>query len=156
MSNLIYVFIIFHAYYFFLSRTPPTCCTSSTLGCTHVICTFWSTSSMFPLIRPTDRAFITSSSTCRTQTHIATWAKEASSLAGGQNEGLGMSWRWQLMRVTGRPTSLTGILALWAISVKVSCRWLAGRVKVICSEERQKSTLYLVHSYRSNCEWWRV
>ncbi|TNN49471.1 hypothetical protein EYF80_040312 [Liparis tanakae] len=35
----------------------------STRGCTQVICTFWSTSSMFPLMRPTDRAFITSSST---------------------------------------------------------------------------------------------
>lgn len=43
-----------------------TCCRSSTLGCTQVICTFWSTSSMFPLISPTDSAFITSSSTCRT------------------------------------------------------------------------------------------
>lgn len=44
----------------------PTCCRSRTRGCTQVICTFWSTSSMLPLTRPTDRAFITSSSTCRT------------------------------------------------------------------------------------------
>lgn len=33
-------------------------------------------------------------------------------------------------------TSFTGILALWAISVKVSCRWFAGRVKVICKYNR--------------------
>lgn len=47
-----------------------TCCRSSTRGCTQVICTFWSTSSMLPLISPTDRAFITSSSTCRTPTGV--------------------------------------------------------------------------------------
>lgn len=49
-------------------KRAPTCCRSSTLGCTQVICTFWSTSSMFPFIRPTDSAFITSSSTCRRHT----------------------------------------------------------------------------------------
>lgn len=44
-----------------------TCCRSSTRGCTQVICTFRSTSSMLPLIRPTDKAFMTRSSTCRKQ-----------------------------------------------------------------------------------------
>lgn len=49
----------------------PTCCRSKTLGCTQVIWTFWSTSSMFPLIRPTDSAFITSSSTCRRNANVS-------------------------------------------------------------------------------------
>lgn len=51
------------------TKWGPTCCRSNTRGCTQVICTFWSTSSMLPLIRPTDRAFITRSSTCNTEDH---------------------------------------------------------------------------------------
>lgn len=58
-----------------------TCCRSSTLGCTQVICTFWSTSSMLPLIRPTDRAFITKSSTCRRQTYRASDTTTVSSFS---------------------------------------------------------------------------
>lgn len=75
-----------------LGRRVPTCCRSRTLGCTQVICTFWSTSSMFPFIRPTESAFITSSSTCRTQTRQPPPAVNAAASGNVRRRG---SPRWR-------------------------------------------------------------
>lgn len=40
-------------------------------------------------------------------------------------------------------TSFTGTLVLWAISVKVNCLWLEGRVKVICGRKDKFEPLQL-------------
>lgn len=55
-----------------------TCCKSNTRGCTQVMWTLLSTSSILPFTSPTERAFITSNSTCAERGSCKTpWCPQA-------------------------------------------------------------------------------